>query len=52
VALAGLGWLPNTILSRSIVIRMRCRHAGERVEQFRRRLHVGQGDGIRLMIQR
>jgi len=52
VALAGLGWLPDTILSRSIVIRMRRRHAGERVEQFRRRLHVGQGNGIRLMVQR
>src|SRR5262245_6022310 len=36
VALAGLGWLPDTIMSRSIIIRMRRRHAGEHVEQFRR----------------
>ena len=39
VALAGLGWLPDTLLSRSVVIRMRRRHAGERVEPFRRRIH-------------
>lgn len=28
VALAGLGWLPDTILSRSVIVRMRRRHAG------------------------
>ena len=28
VAMAGLGWLPDTILSRSVIIRMRRRHAG------------------------
>jgi len=44
--------LPDTILSRSIVIRMRRRHASEQVEQFRRRLHVGQGNGIKLMAQK
>jgi hypothetical protein len=33
VALAGLGWLPPTILSRSIIVRMRRRRAGEQVEQ-------------------
>src|SRR5690349_3706547 len=32
VAMAGLGWLPDTILSRSVIIRMRRRHAGERVD--------------------
>ena len=37
VAIAGLGWLPDTILSRSIIVRMRPRHAGETVEPFRRR---------------
>jgi hypothetical protein len=47
VALAGLGWLPDTLLSRSIIIRMRRRHAGERVEQFRRRLHAAGGFAIR-----
>jgi hypothetical protein len=32
VALAGIGWLPDTILSRSIIVRMRRRHAGEKVQ--------------------
>lgn len=40
VALAGLGGLPDTILSRSIVIRMRRRGPGEAVQSFRRRLEV------------
>ena len=47
VALAGLGWLPDTILSRSIIIRMRRRHAGERVEQFRYRVHSREGYQLR-----
>src|SRR5262245_36523158 len=38
VALAGLGWLPDTILSRSIIIRMRRRGPQERVSPFRRRV--------------
>jgi hypothetical protein len=51
VALAGLGWLPDTILSRSIVIRMRRRHQGEHVEQFRRRIHLADGVRVRTMIE-
>ncbi len=51
VALAGLGWLPDTILSRSVIIRMRRRHAGEQVEPFRRRIHVSDGDRIRGLIE-
>ena len=47
VAIAGLGWLPDTILSRSVIVRMRRRHAGESVEPYRRRVHEGQGDAIR-----
>jgi Protein of unknown function (DUF3631) len=50
VALAGLGWLPDTILSRSVIIRMRRRHPGERVESYRRRLHRPEGDAIRDII--
>jgi hypothetical protein len=46
VALAGLGWLPETILSRSIVIKMRRRTAGEKVEPFRRRVHVHDGEAL------
>jgi hypothetical protein len=51
VALAGLGWLPDTILSRSVVIRMRRRHAGERVEPYRRRQHAAIGAEIRRQIE-
>jgi hypothetical protein len=47
VALAGIGWLPDTLLTRSIIIRMRRRKHGERVEQFRRRIHAGQGHPLR-----
>jgi hypothetical protein len=52
VALAGLGWLPETLLSRSVIIRMRRRHAGETVEPYRRRIHFPEGDLIRGMIER
>jgi hypothetical protein len=37
VAPVGLGWLPDTILTRSVIIRLRRRHAGESVEPFRNR---------------
>ena len=37
VAMAGLGWLPDTIMTRSVLIRMRRRNQGESVEPFRRR---------------
>ncbi len=47
VALAGLGWLPDTLLSRSIVVRMRKRKPGESVEAFRRRVHEPQGHALR-----
>lgn len=46
VALAGLGDLPPTVMSRSIIIRMRRRAPGERVEPFRSREHEGVGLGI------
>jgi hypothetical protein len=47
VAIAGLGNLPDTILSRSVVIGMRRRASGETVEPYRRRLHAPQGYAIR-----
>jgi hypothetical protein len=47
VALAGLGWLPDTILSRSVIIRMRRRSPDEKIEAFRRRLHSPQGEALR-----
>ena len=46
VAMAGLGWLPDTLLSRSIIIRMRRRLRTESVEPFRQRIHVPQGQVI------
>ena len=47
VALAGLGGLPDTLLSRSVVVRMRRRAPGERVEPYRRREHAPTGHGLR-----
>jgi hypothetical protein len=46
VAMAGLGWLPDTLLSRSIIIRMRRRLKTEKVEPFRQRIHVREGQEI------
>jgi Protein of unknown function (DUF3631) len=47
VALAGLGDLPDTILSRAIIIRMNRRAPSERVEPFRARLHTAAGHALR-----
>jgi len=47
VALAGLGDLPDTLMTRSIVIRMRRRAPGERVEPFRYRVIAPQGHVLR-----
>jgi hypothetical protein len=47
VALAGLGDLPDTILSRSIIIRMRRRAPGEQVKPFRSREHQKPGHEFR-----
>ena len=50
VALAGLGGLPDTLLSRSVVVRMRRRAPHELVEQFRRREHAPTGHDLRKRI--
>ncbi len=47
VALAGLGHLPDTVLSRSLIIRMRRRAPKEIVEPFRERVHAQEGHVIR-----
>jgi hypothetical protein len=47
VALAGLGDLPDTILSRAIAIRMRRRAPHEKVEAYRRRLQAPHGEALR-----
>lgn len=46
VALAGLGGLPDTILTRSVVIRMRRRAPTEQVEPYRRREQVQAGKAV------
>ena len=47
VAMAGLGNLPDTILTRSVVIRMRRRAPNEILEPYRRRIHSADGNLIR-----
>src|SRR5262245_35338582 len=48
LALAGLGWLPDTLLSRSIIMRMRRRAPPhETVTSFRRRVHSREGNKLR-----
>lgn len=51
VALAGLGALPDTVMTRSVIIRMRKRHAGEAVEPFRERIHSKQALPIKMAIE-
>jgi Protein of unknown function (DUF3631) len=51
VAVAGLDWLPDTLMTRSIAIRMRRRHADELVEPYRPRLHDRQGHSIRHQLE-
>ncbi len=47
VAMAGLGNLPDTILTRSVIVRMRRRAPTETVEPYRRRLHAPEGNRLR-----
>ena len=47
VALAGIGLLPDTILSRSVIIKMRRRAGNETVEPFRRREQEAAGFELR-----
>jgi hypothetical protein len=47
VAMGGLGELPDTILSRSVIIPMRRRAPSETVEPYRRRLYCREGWEIR-----
>ena len=50
VALAGLGKLPDTILTRSIVVRMRRRAPDEHIEPYRARIHEPEGWKLRGML--
>ncbi|WP_411574177.1 DUF3631 domain-containing protein [Streptomyces fradiae] len=47
VAVAGLGSLPDTILTRSVIVRMRRRARNEKAEPFRARVHTAQGHALR-----
>ena len=47
VALAGLGDLPDTIMSRSVIIRMRRRAPHEKIEPFQIRRHASEGVALR-----
>ena len=47
VAMAGLGNLPDTLLSRAVVFRMRRRAPDEKVEPFRRRVHQREGEELK-----
>lgn len=47
VALAGIGSLPDTILTRSVIVRMRRRSPDEKVEPFRQRINGPEGERIR-----
>jgi hypothetical protein len=47
VAVAGLGNLPDTILTRSVIIKMRRRAPTEQVEPYRRRIHAPEGNRLR-----
>ncbi|MGW5479677.1 DUF3631 domain-containing protein [Streptomyces sp. NPDC004008] len=47
VAMAGLGSLPDTILTRSVIIRMRKKAPNEKVSPYRRRVHEKQGHALR-----
>ncbi len=52
VALAGLDDMPDTLMSRSVVIRMRRRGPNEAVEPFRHRLHAPDGHKLRERLER
>jgi len=51
VALAGLGWLPDSIMTRSVVIRMRRRAPNEHIEAFRHRTHAPFGRNLFLRLE-
>jgi hypothetical protein len=47
VAVAGIDWLPDTLLSRSVIIRMKRRRTDEKVDAFRVRVHGAAGEALR-----
>lgn len=51
VALAGIDDLPDTLASRSVIVKMRRRAPGEHVEPFRQRLHLPEGEPIHAALE-
>jgi hypothetical protein len=47
VAVAGLGSLPDTIMTRSVIIRMRRKGLNETAEPYRARIHEAEGNRLR-----
>ncbi|WP_130796712.1 DUF3631 domain-containing protein [Streptomyces otsuchiensis] len=47
VAVAGLGGLPDTIMTRAVVVKMRRRAPNERVSPYRQRIHEAEGNKLR-----
>jgi hypothetical protein len=47
VAMAGIGNLPDTIMGRSVILRMRRRAPSERVAPWRRRVYFEEADALR-----
>jgi hypothetical protein len=52
VALAGLGGLPDTLLSRAVVVRMRRRAPNEPIDPYRRRVYEAEGKALRERLER
>lgn len=52
VALAGLRGLPDTLLSRSVIVKMRRRTATEIVQPYRRRVHAPEGWELRSQLEK
>src|SRR5690606_1538669 len=52
VALAGIGSLPDTILTRSVIVRMRRRSPDEVIEPYRQRVNGPEGERIRERLAR
>lgn len=50
VAMAGLGNLPDTLMSRSVIVRMKRRASAETVQQFRDRLHRPEGQKLQALL--
>jgi hypothetical protein len=51
VVLASIGDLPDTIMSRAVIIRMKRRAANERIEPWRQRIHSKEGKALRDRIE-